>query len=80
MKKSLSLLFVLCTIICAMLTGCGSSSTLNLNDYLVVKIKGVDGYGEIEEYTLDYSAIAKKFGNRGEDYFVLGSADRKSVV
>ena len=74
MKKCLSILFVLCITLCFMLTGCASSSTLNLNDYLVVKIKGVDGYGEIEEYTLDYSAIAKKFGNRGEDYFVLGSA------
>lgn len=71
MKKALSILLAASAILSMVLTGCSSTATLNLSDYLIVKTKGVDGYGEIEEYTLDYKAIAEKYGSRGKDSFVL---------
>lgn len=80
MKRILSILLLLCAVICVTFTGCGSSATLNLNDYFIINTKGVNGYGEIAEYTLDYEAIAKKYGNRGKDSFVLGSAANNSDV
>lgn len=80
MKKGLSILLVLCSLMCILLTGCGSSETLYINDYLIVKTKGIDGYGEIEEYTLDYKAIAKKYASRGEDCFVLGNTENDKIM
>lgn len=64
MKKYLLILLVLCIALCSMLTGCTSSSTLNLSDYVVVEAKGADGYGSINKHYLDSEAIAKKYASR----------------
>ena len=55
MKKGLSILLVLCAIMCMLLTGCGSSS-VNLNDYVVITDEGYDGYGTIS-VKLDYEKL-----------------------
>ena len=55
MKKGLSILLVLCTLMCMLLTGCGSSS-VNLNDYVVITDEGYDGYGTIS-VKLDYEKL-----------------------
>lgn len=57
MKKGLSILLVLCTLMCMLLTGCGGS--IKLTDYLTVsEVKGCDGYGYVE-YELDKEALGK---------------------
>ena len=64
MKKCLSILFVLCITLCFMLTGCASSSTLNLEEYVVIETIGANGYGSINKHYLDSEAIAKKYASR----------------
>lgn len=57
MKKGLSILLVLCAIMCTLLTGCGGS--IKLTDYLTVsEVKGCDGYGYVE-YELDKEALGE---------------------
>ena len=55
MKKGLSILLVLCALMCTLLTGCGGSS-VNLADYVTVTDNGYDGYGEIS-VQLDYEKL-----------------------
>ncbi len=55
MKKGLSILLVLCTLMCMLLTGCGNSS-VNLNDYVVITDEGYDGYGKLS-VKLDYEKL-----------------------
>ena len=55
MKKGLSILLVLCAIMCTLLTGCGGSA-VNLNDYVVITDEGYDGYGTIS-VKLDYEKL-----------------------
>ena len=55
MKKGLSFLLVLCTLMCMLFTGCGSSS-VNLNDYVVITDEGYDGYGT-KSVKLDYEKL-----------------------
>ena len=64
MKKCLSILFVLCITLCFMLTGCASSSTLNLEEYVVIETIGANGFGSINKHYLDSEAIAKKYASR----------------
>ena len=44
-----------------------STPTVNLNDYIVITEKGYDGYGTIESWTIDYEALAEKYGHRAKN-------------
>ena len=72
MKKKYNILAVL-TLIGAIgvgLTGCGSPSTVNLNDYVIANVNGYDGYGtaylslDVDQIIDDYShKLNKNAGN-----------------
>lgn len=74
MKKGISVLLVLCTLMSVVLTGCGKP-TVNLNDYVVVTEYGYDGYGEIS-VEVDFRKLvrdhADKLTDKNLDASVLG--------
>lgn len=65
MKKGLSILLVLCSLMCILLTGCGNSA-VNLNDYVVITDEGYDEYGTIS-VKLDYEKLIKDYEDKLTD-------------
>lgn len=65
MKKGISILIIMCTFLCTLLTGCGKS-TVNLNDYVEVEDSGYNGYGSVYA-RLDFDKILEDFKDRLTD-------------
>lgn len=65
MKKGISILIIMCTFLCTLLTGCGKG-TVNLNDYVKVEDSGYNGYGSVYA-RLDFDKILEDFKDRLTD-------------
>ena len=65
MKKRLTSLLILCALMCTLLTGC-SSSTVNLNKYVVITDEGYDGYGTIS-VKFDYEKLIEDYEKKLTD-------------
>ena len=55
------MVFMLATV----LTGCGSNTTINLNDYLITNVSGYDGYG-YATVTVDWNRLESDYADKIE--------------
>lgn len=54
-----AMVFMLATV----LTGCGSNTTINLNDYLITNVSGYDGYG-YATVTVDWNRLESDYADK----------------